>query len=128
MPTCQSWRPKRHAKHPVPPAPGACRQCWTVCTNRVPNNVKRCDECTALLIASPNIEVRRALTLEPDALEATLLTLSEDEVFSVALSADNVLDTRGRSKQNLIANRRNSQTGFFDVSPGDTIPFPWATK
>ena len=94
----------------------------------MPNTVKRCDECTALLVESPNAEVRRALTLEPDALDSTLITLSEDENFSVALSADNALDARGRTGRSLIHNQRNVQTGFFNYGPDKTTPLPWATN
>jgi hypothetical protein len=130
MATCQSWRPQAHTKHPVPLAPGSCRGCWTVCVNLVPAGTKRCAECLELLITSSNPEIRRAVALEPGASEATLVRLSEDNDYSVALTADNILDTRGRSvnKPLIPYNPLARSNTPFGAAPSTGAVLPWATK
>lgn len=113
MATCTSWRPKPHDKHAVPERPGKCSACWTVCRNKVPSGVKRCDECIDLLLAHPATEVRRALISEPDVDETTLIRLSGDDNFGVALAAETRLEQLDETATTTPA------TGGFD---------PWAQR
>lgn len=122
---CQSWRYHPHAKHPVPPAPGGCRRCWSSCNKIAPVDSNRCGECFELLITNPNPEIRRAIALEPQATGFTLSRLADDHDYSVALSAMNVIELR--KKQNEAIALR-SETNPFSNAFGASSGLPWATK
>ncbi|WP_159600027.1 hypothetical protein [Agromyces humi] len=92
MARCKSWRPKRHAKHPVPTKPGECRGCWTVCRSRIEPGTVRCDICLEALITHPDPEVRRALVVEEGTDLNTLIRLASDDEYSVALAAEGALE------------------------------------
>jgi hypothetical protein len=97
-----------------------------MCPNLVPAGVQRCEECLALLIVCTNPEVRRALAYEPDVREATLLLLSQDDDYSVALTAENILDVRGRSINPLVPfNPLAAVDNPFGTTSRTDAPLPW---
>ena len=123
---CQSWRYHTHAKHPIPPAPGGCRHCWTSCNKIAPTHSSRCDECFELLITNPNPEVRRSIALEPGAGDDSLARLAEDRDYSVALTASNLVDQRRRAKEAVGLSSRNFPQ--FNGAPGAPKALPWAVR
>jgi hypothetical protein len=111
VPTCQSWRPVAHRKHPEPGVPGACKYCWTTCKNDVRAGQTRCAECLELLLNHSNDEVRRSLVFEPGATTETLTRLVDDFNFSISLEADQVLEQRHRALDP-IGGRTRATAGF----------------
>lgn len=113
MPTCRSWRYNMRSGDVNTP-PGKDRSVWTLCTNKVPRGVKRCDECLNALLFHPNEQVRMALAKEKNASRSTLeLLANEDPSMVVSAEAEKALARLERSP------RRNARA---------TSPVSAATK
>lgn len=89
MARCISWRPvPLDGTHPAEHAPGDCRKCWTVCTNRVPRGRARCGECERAIATHPRDTVRAALVRERGTCSADVLELlTGDMVGVIAIAA-----------------------------------------
>lgn len=91
MPTCRSWRYNIRSGDVNTP-PGKDRSVWTLCTNKVPRGIRRCDECLNALLFHPNEQVRMALAKEKGASRATLeLLANEDPSMIVSAEAEKAL-------------------------------------
>ena len=86
-PRCQSWKPGRRSQHQPPHLPGRCRRCWRPCHNRVPPSVRRCDECTSLLLLCPSARVRLALASEAEPDPKVIAALAADPDLMIASTA-----------------------------------------
>lgn len=86
MPTCRSWR-YNPASGDINTPPGRDRTVWTLCHNRVPRGIRRCEECLNALLFHPNPEVRESLAREKDIARSTLEYLAESDP-SMAVSAE----------------------------------------
>ncbi len=91
MPTCRSWRYNARSGDVETP-PGKDRAVWTLCTNKVPRGVRRCEECLNALLFHPNEQIRVALAKEKGASRTTLELLAhEDPSMVVSSEAEKAL-------------------------------------
>lgn len=91
MPTCRSWRYNSSSGN-IDALPGTDRIAWSLCHNKVPRGIRRCEECLNALLFHPNPQIRESLAKEKDVSRSTLEYLSEsDPSMAVVAEADKAL-------------------------------------
>lgn len=90
MPKCASWRYRITPGHDEC-VPGACRDCWVPCREKVDVRGARCNPCVLALLSNPSRSIRTALLDEPDVSAEALSLLCEDQNPLIAMRAQQKL-------------------------------------